>query len=119
MPFSGDSMSEVTKEARLLNMPPFMLPENNHSGTLPLSLCGMKISADNVIVGAWKQAEDGNGMILRVYETDGIETPVTIEGKLLEIPLNATIKPFSIQTYYLKNGASDWKEVMLTEFDYQ
>lgn len=117
MSFSGDSVSEITKQARLLNMPPFILPENNHNGTLPLSLCGMRVSADNVIVGAWKQSEDGSGMILRIYETDGVETPVIIDGPLLESPLCVTVSPYSIQTYFLKNGVSDWKEVMLTEYD--
>ena len=117
MSFSGDSVSEITKQARLLNMPPFILPENNHNGTLPLSLCGMRVSADNVIIGAWKQSEDGSGMILRIYETDGVETPVIIDGPLLESPLCVTVSPYSIQTYFLKNGVSDWKEVMLTEYD--
>ena len=118
MPFQGDSWAEISKESRLLNMPPFLLPENNHQGTLPLSMTGMTVSADNVIVGAWKQSEDGKGMILRAYETDGKETPVTIDGPMLPAPLTATFKPFSIQTYYLENGTSTWKEVMLTEYDY-
>lgn len=118
LPFEGEGWSAVTKEARLLNMPPFLLPENNHKGTLPLTLTGMTVSADNVIIGAWKQSEDGKGMILRAYETDGKETPVTIDGPMLPVPLNTTFKPFSIQTYYLENGTSEWKEVMLTEYDY-
>ena len=118
MPFAGDSWAEVTKEARLLNMPPFLLPENNHRGTLPLTLTGMTVSADNVIIGAWKQSEDGKGTIIRAYETDGKETAVTIDGPMLTAPLTATFKPFSIQTYYLENGTSTWKEVMLTEYDF-
>ncbi len=117
-PFTGDSWAEVTKAARQLNMPPFMLPENNHKGTLPLHLSGMQVSADNVIVGAWKQSEDGKGMILRAYELDGKETPVTIDGPMLPAPLQTTFHPYSVQTYYLETGTTQWKEVMLTEFDF-
>ena len=119
MPFAGSGWAEVTKAARQLNMPPFLLPENNHRGTLPLTLSGMQVSADNVIVGAWKQAEDGTGMILRAYEVDGKETEVTIEGGMLPVPLKTTFHPYSVQTYYLENGTNRWKEVMLTEFAFQ
>ena len=36
------------------------------------------MDAPNVVLGTWKLAEDGNGTILRFYETAGHETTSTL-----------------------------------------
>ncbi len=38
----------------------------------------LEIDAPNVVLGTWKVAEDGNGTILRLYETAGRETTATL-----------------------------------------
>ena len=81
-----------------------------------LSLRGM-ISADNVMLSACKRSEDGTGLILRLYETDGKQTPVTVSGDLVAVPLEATFSPWSMRTYFLADGAKAWKEVLITEYD--
>jgi len=48
------------------------------SGTLPLSASFCQIDAPNVMLLTFKPAEDGNGYILRLIETEGEETPVRI-----------------------------------------
>ena len=118
LPIQKQGWGDVIRAARLLNLPPTVIVENNHAGMLPTFAEGLRCSADNVILSAWKRSEDGTGMILRAYETDGVETTVTVEGAVLPVPLTAVFAPYSIQTYYLKDGAQEWKEVMLTEFDY-
>ena len=55
-------------------------------------------------------------MILRAYETDGRTVDVNISGAALPTQLHAHFTPFSIQTYFLKTGSSQWEEVLLTEF---
>jgi len=38
----------------------------------------LEMDAPNVVLGTWKLAEDGNGTILRFYETAGHETTSTL-----------------------------------------
>lgn len=47
-------------------------------GKLPDSQSFIEVSAPNVLVSILKKAEDGKGMILRCYETDGLDTEVMI-----------------------------------------
>ena len=117
LPLAGKGWGEVTQRARLLNQGVTVIMENNHRGDLPTVCTGLDCSAENVIVTAFKRSEDGRGTILRAYETEGRETAATLSGAALPAPLTALWKPFSIQTYYLADGESQWKEVLLTEFD--
>ena len=117
LPVTGNGWSKVVKEARRLNIEPFVVIENNHDGYLPLSNKMVECDAENVIISAIKRSEDGKGWIIRAYETDGKETPTTI--KFAEYPdLQYTFTPYSVETFKLDDGAN-WKRVMLTEFDYE
>jgi len=40
-----------------------------------------------------------------------------VSGDLLPAPLTDTITPWSVETYYLADGTTDWKKVLLTEYD--
>jgi hypothetical protein len=117
LPLAGKDWGEVTQRARLLNQGVTVIMENNHTGDLPTVCAGLDCSTKNVIVTAFKRSEDGKGTILRAYETEGKETTATLSGFALPAPLTALWKPFSIQTYYLPDGETQWKEVLLTEFD--
>ncbi len=119
MPIEDEGWNSVIRAAKSLNTPCTQIMENNHKGSLPLNYCGIHVSADNVIVGAYKRSEDGTGVILRAYETDGKEAEVTVSGDILSAPLTAKFTPYSINTYYLQDGSDFWKEVMMTEFDFE
>lgn len=116
LPFSGEGWSSVIQAARLWNLAPTIIIENNHKGFLADRCEGLTSDADNVIISAFKRSEDGKGVILRAYETDGKETAVSIAGAFLPVALKAVFKPFSINTYFLADGASTWEEVLITEF---
>lgn len=47
-------------------------------GKLPDSKSFIEVSAPNVLVSILKKSEDGKGIILRCYETDGLDTDVII-----------------------------------------
>ncbi|MDO5022429.1 MAG: alpha-mannosidase [Eubacteriales bacterium] len=103
------------KEAYCLNQPSLFV--KGAGLQREFSLCN--VSKPNVMVETIKKAEDGNGIIVRMYETDKALTkaeftwkrPVTqviecnaIEEKIKEIPLNNNsfafeIKPFEIKTF--------------------
>lgn len=116
-PLENVGWGQLTQMARLFNQPLTAIMENNHPGKLPTQLSGLQGDKPNVIVTAFKRSEDGKGTVLRAYETEGLETEAAFTGAALPAPLTATWKPWSIQTYYLPDGESHWKEVLLTEFD--
>lgn len=114
---TSDNWSDTIKDGKLLNKGFTNIIDTWHAGTLPQSYKGVDVSYDNVIVSAIKRSEDDSGMIVRVYETDGKQTPFTINGDVLPQPICDTITPWSVETYYLKDGETAWKKVLLTEYD--
>jgi len=113
-----DSWSPVIRAARQLNKPLTNIIENWHEGYLTEKTYeGLHISHDNIMLSACKHSEDGKGLVLRLYETDGIKTDVTVSGGLLPVPLTATFTPWSVNTYYLAEDSDTWKEVLITEYD--
>ena len=109
------TFSELIRAAREINLSPEIIIENNHSGRLNETYTGIHCSADNVIISALKRAEDGNGIILRAYETDGKEITAEISGDVLKTPLKTKFSPFEVKTLYLDDSSDSWREVMITE----
>ncbi len=114
----ADSWVPVIRAARQLNKPVTNIIETWHDGKLKAqSWSALNVDKDNVILSAVKRSEDGKGLIVRLYEVDGVETPVTVSGELLRVPLKVTFTPYSANTYYLADDADEWKEVLFTEYD--
>lgn len=99
LPHSGDWRHAHAEEAGLaLNIPLHAELADVHPGTLAAHPITVKAEqGDDVpVVGAFKHSEDGNGYILRLYETQGTDTvalltfPTAVkveETDLLERPL--------------------------------
>ncbi len=117
MPLTQKGWGKVVQKARLLNTPLTSVIENNHKGTLPTENSVLNIEEDNIILSAFKRSEDGTGLVVRAYETDGVETVAHISGAALPVPLEATFTPYSVNTYYLADGADTWKEINFIEMD--
>lgn len=116
VPFVNNS--DVIKQARVLNKPLTNIIENWHDGKLDEKVYGsINVSVENVIVSAIKRSEDGKGLVLRIYETDGKDTDVVVSGDLLSAPLEVHITPYSVDTYYLEDGKNQWKNVLMTEYE--
>lgn len=113
-----DSFAPVIRAARQLNKPVTNIIETWHDGSLKaLNYEGIHIDKENIMLSACKRSEDGKGLVVRLYETDGLHTDVAVTGDILAAPLNATFTPYSINTYYLEDGSKEWKEVLLTEYE--
>ena len=54
-------------------------------GGMPAAMMFCRIDAPNVMLLAWKPAEDGAGFILRLIETEGVQTEVTVTLPALPI----------------------------------
>ena len=48
--------------------------------------------------------------------TSATTVPTSAVGRL-PVALNTTFTPWSLRTFYLADGASEWKEVLITEYD--
>ena len=117
MPTTELGWNNVIRAARELNVKPVNIIENNHVGNLPSQYEGIFCNNDHVLLSAIKRAEDGSGLVLRAYETDGTASTASFSGDLLKVPLNADFKPYEIKTFLLADDKKEWKEVLLTEFE--
>ena len=117
MPVEKAGWSSVIRAANELNNEPVNIIENNHYGPLGEYYEGLQCDKNNVIVSTVKRAENGTGIVIRAYETDGLDTSVTIWGNLLKTPLNTNFKPYEIKTFLLDDSTLKWREVLMTEFE--
>ena len=113
------SSSDVVKEGFNVNYPAYAVFAKANAGKLPADYSFVSADKDNVVIETIKEAEDGNGIIVRAYETwnsktkvafsfcdeienatecnlieDGAES-VSFSGNILE----AEFKPFEIKTF--------------------
>lgn len=114
-PHAGDWRTGTVREAYRLNV-----PMETHAGSgngLPGPLA--RLASDHAVLDTIKQAEDSNGIILRIYESAGARGPIHItfalppasvtecdlmerEEQTVEVVNNACtvyIKPYQIKTY--------------------
>ena len=77
----------------------------------------MTVAADNIIVTAFKRAEDNDGYILRAYEAEGRQTYAAIECSLLGATLKLEFGPFEVKTVKVDdNGTIEETDLLeLTE----
>ena len=114
---AGESWVPVIQQAALLNKPISHIIENWHQGTLQeKQMEGLRIDRENIMLSACKRSEDDTGYILRLYEVDGKSTAATVTGCLFSVPLRAEFAPYSMMTFFLRDGAECWEEVLLTEY---
>lgn len=113
----GESFAPVIKEAKLLNKPITTIMDTWHDGKLsPDTFKGIEISENNIILSAIKRSEDGLGTVIRLYETDGKNTEVTVSGTVMPKELKTNFTPYSVKTFYIKDNETEWQEVLFTEY---
>ena len=88
----------LTRRAMALNQRPTVLIESRHQGSRPATASFVSVEPGNVIVGAVKGAEDGDGLVLRVVETAGRQAAARIEMPGTGRTLALEMGPFEIRT---------------------
>jgi alpha-mannosidase len=79
LPHAGDHVAgNVTREAYGLNVPLRVVVTDAHAGTLPREASFLSVDAANIIVEAVKKAEDGDDLIVRLYECEGRDALATV-----------------------------------------
>ncbi len=91
LPHAGDwRTGEIPRRAAELNQPPLVLASTFHpQGTLPPFSSFMSVEPANILLTVLKQAEEGDDLILRAYETAGAATRAVIRlpawGRTVEV----------------------------------
>ena len=98
--FAFSSFGDAERRAQELQNPLSVIYETFHKGSLPLSFCGLSLSAANISVTAIKKHEDGNSVIVRLYETDGKDTAFSLT--IFENTYNLKIIHNSVKTYLIE-----------------
>ena len=77
----------VVRQAEELVAPALLVYQGIHAGTWPQSNSFLSVEPSDIVVSAIKMAEEGNGLIVRLYETAGWETNSHCRPALCERPL--------------------------------
>jgi alpha-mannosidase len=86
-----------------------------HAGSRGPSGSFLAASPRNVMVTAIKQAEAGDGLILRAYESSGQSTPARIELRFLGKSWSGTFRPYEIKTLLFDPRSGTFREVNVLE----
>jgi alpha-mannosidase len=118
LPHAGDWRAAGTvRVAAELNQPPFTLIESYHSGDLPGRMAFADDGGGDVVVTVVKAAEDGNGVVVRAYESAGRPSRARIELPLLDRSIEADFGLAEIKTFLVpRDPASAVVETNLLEW---
>jgi alpha-mannosidase len=101
--------TDDVKAGVAFNQPLRVVGTNVHTGSLPPASSWLGVEQANVVLAAVKRAEDGNGVVLRVYETDGRDTECTIAvnkafGVSSAVEVDLLEQPLAKNTAQLADG---------------
>ena len=114
VPHTEKINSELFRMSEILNKPLQTHQETHHDGTLPQIYSGLDVDKENIVVTAIKSAEDGNGIIMRIVETNGTNTQATIDFKAINAKFSLDFVPQDIKTIRISKDGNV-SECMITE----
>jgi len=86
-----------------------------HPGKLPESGSFLDVDASDIIVSAAKQAEDGDDIIVRAYETQGLASRARIDLRFAHTEWSGNFHPFEIKTLRVNPHTGKVSEVNALE----
>ncbi len=109
LPHTGSwERAGTVRRAAELNQPPVAMFATFHpKGALPQSDSFLAVEPANVMVTVLKQAEDGNGLVLRAFETSGAAARASIRLPALGRDIEADFGPNEIKTFLLPRNAAE------------
>jgi alpha-mannosidase len=108
LPHAGDWRKAGTPRAAAeLDQRPVALLESFHDGELPQHQSFAAVGdAPNVVVTVVKRAEDGDGHVIRGYETTGRPATATLHLPFLRRTVTAEFGPHEIKTLFIPDDRS-------------
>jgi len=95
--------------------PPVVIYQGIHGGRMSKSGSYLSVNVPNVIVSAVKLSENRNDGIIRLVETMGKDTAVTLRFPSADFQWNGSIKAFEIKTLRLDSQTGNIRIVNLLE----
>lgn len=97
-------------------MAPFVpIYQGIHRGTMPKSGSFLAVDASNVIVSALKRAEEGEDLIIRCVETNGMAVTANLELGFAKRKWSGSFRPYEIKTLRMNAKSGSIKVVNLLE----
>jgi len=90
--------AQTVRHASELCAPPTVVLETSHPGPLPQTNSFLAIESGSVALGALKRAEDGDGTIVRLYETDRTATTARVKMAAWGRSVEMTLSPCEVKT---------------------
>ncbi|MEE0692882.1 MAG: glycoside hydrolase family 38 C-terminal domain-containing protein [Lachnospiraceae bacterium] len=118
-PHSGKwENSRLEEYAREICQPLVIIPETYHKGSLPMEQSFLKLDAQHVFLGAMKKAEDENGYIVRLYESQNQKETCKLELLFCGREIALDFKANEIKTLYIPcNSEEKIREVNMLELE--
>jgi alpha-mannosidase len=117
LPHAGDlDAAGTVRLAEELNERPFALPEHFHPGPLPPALGFADDGGGGVLMTVIKWAEDGNGVVVRAYDTTGHGGTARLELPFMGRHIDSSFAPGEVKTFLVPEQAElPVEEVSLLE----
>ena len=107
--------ANVVHLAEELVTPAPVIYQGIHSGTRSQSGSFLSVDVPNIVVSTIKQAEDGDDLIVRLYETAGRQTKAKVDMPFAKAQWNGELHPFEIKTLRLNPKTANVTEVNILE----
>jgi alpha-mannosidase len=105
----------VPRRAWELNARPIPVNDFPHPGALPSSASFLETDAPNILLTVLKHAEDGDGLIVRGYETSGVATKAVIRLPFFGVESSADFPAHGIRSFRVIPATKGVEEVDLLE----
>ena len=113
--FGGTRDLNLPEASDDLHIPNEIVFEGSHKGTTKKPSQCISCEPETVSVSTLKRAEEGEGFIIRLYETRGKKNEAIVKGPQGWKPIKTTLKPFEIQTFRWSKGKKAVKCNMLEQ----
>jgi len=90
--------SKIVRHARELNVKPVTVIETFHKGSLPARNSFLSMESSHIVISAMKEAEDGDGVIVRAYETKRQSGEAVLRAPFLGREETLVFAPCEIKT---------------------
>ena len=107
-------MDNVDRTAQAYNEEPYVLALNA-SGAGEKKAPAILVDQANVLVSAWKKAENGEGYTLRLYESTGKDTTAVVELPFAGVACPVSLKGFEIKTLHYDEQTKQLAEADLLD----
>jgi alpha-mannosidase len=105
----------VVRQAEEFTAPAPVFYQGIHRGTRPLSASFMSVDVPNVVVSVVKKSEDGDDLIVRLYETAERATAANLDLGLVNRRWTGSFRPLEIKTLRVPRNGGEIREVDVLE----